>query len=58
MGIREFQSLQKWEILQDAEQMDVLKAVITALRNIFSLLQGSSMEIMTSWKRDTDTDLR
>lgn len=58
MGIREFNSLQKWQILKDADQVNVLKALLTALRNILLLLQGSSMEIMISWKRDTDTDLR
>lgn len=58
MGIRKFDSLQKWQILKDAVGMNVLKAAITALRNIFLLVQGSCMEIMISWKRDTDTDLR
>lgn len=58
MGIREFDPLQKWQILKDVDEMNVLKAVITALRNFSLLLQGSCMEIMISWKRGTDTDLR
>lgn len=58
MGIREFDPLQKWQILKDVDEMNVLKAVIAALRNFSLLLQGSCMEIMISWKRGTDTDLR
>lgn len=32
VGIREFDPLQKWQVLN---KMNLLKAVITALRNIF-----------------------